>query len=93
MKKKNLSDLEKARGHFIKATTEIVIGSGFALKGIRNLLKEREGRQIVYDLVGNLLGRGANIVTKLADVLTQVETGSPKQRITVKKKIRKVKIE
>lgn len=32
MKKKNLTDLEKARDHFIRATTESIIGAGVCHK-------------------------------------------------------------
>ncbi len=93
MKKKNINDLEKARDHFIRATTEIVIGTGFALKGVRNLLKRREGRGIIYGFTGNLIGKGFNLVTKLSDVLTQVESRRPARQRTHKKKMRKVEIE
>ena len=93
MKKKNVSDLEKARGHFLRATTETIIGTGFALKGIKNLLKQRKGKKIIFGITGNLIEKGFNLATKLSDVLTQVESGRPAKQKTQKKKVRKVKIE
>ncbi len=93
MKKKNVSDLEKARDHFLRATTETIIGTGFALKGVRNLLKQRKGKNVIIDFTGNLIGKGVNLVTKLSEVLTQVESSKPTRQRTQKKKIRKVKIE
>ncbi len=93
MKKKNLSDLEKARDHFIRATTEIITGTGFALKGMRKLLKRRKGRELIYGLTGNLIGKGFSLVTKLPDVLTQAESRRHARQRTHKKKMRKVEIE
>ena len=93
MKKKNVSDLEKARDHFLRATTETIIGTGFALKGIKNLLKQRKGKKIIFGVKGNLIEKGFNLATKLSDVLTQVESGRPAKQKTQKKKMRKVKIE
>ena len=93
MKKKNVSDLEKARDHFLRATTETIIGTGFVLKGIKNLLKRRKGKKIIFGISGNLIEKGFNLATKLSDVLTQVESGRPAKQKTQKKKVRKVKIE
>jgi hypothetical protein len=92
MKKKNLSDLEKARSHLIRATTELIIGTGFAIKGVKNLLKEREGRKLVYNVAEQSIRKGFNLMTNLADILKSlIERKSPKSK---RGKIRrKIKIE
>ena len=77
----------------MRATTETIIGTGFVLKGIKNLLKRRKGKKIIFGISGNLIEKGFNLATKLSDVLTQVESGRPAKQKTQKKKVRKVKIE
>jgi hypothetical protein len=93
MKKKDLSDLEKARDHFIRATTEYIIGTGFALKGARNLLKQREGRKLAADFTKRFIRRGFDWVTNLSDVLRSGEESKPTRSRTSRKKTRKVKVE
>jgi hypothetical protein len=93
MKKKDLSDLEKARDHFIRATTEGIIGTGFALKGIRNLMKESEGRKLVADFTGKFIGRGFDLVTNLSDILKPSKESSSTKPRNRKKRTKKVEIE
>jgi len=93
MKKKDLSDLKKARNHLIRAITEGIIGTGFALKGARNLLKEREGRKLISDFTGKFMRRGFGLMMKLADTLEHIEEGKPKKSKTSKKRTRKIKVE
>ncbi len=92
-KKDDVSDLKKARDHFIRATTEWIIGSGFALKGMKNLLRKGEGRKLIYDVAGKSIRKGFNIMTNLADILKSQQerkTTRPKAR---GKKTRKIKVE
>jgi len=93
MKKKNLSDLEKAREHFLKAFTETIIGADFAIKGARNLLRQRKGRRRMVGLTESLIRKGFNLATKLSDVLTQVRSEKPAKQRARRKKMRKVEIE
>jgi hypothetical protein len=93
MKKKNLSDLEKARDHFLRAFTEIIIGADFAIKGTRELLSEREGRKMMIGLTGGLIRKGFNLATKLSDLLTQVQSEKPAKQRARRKRMRKVEIE
>ena len=94
MKKKNLSDLEKAREHFLKAFTETIIGADLAIKGARNLLRQRKGRRrMMIGLTESLIRKGFNLATKLSDVLTQVRLEKPDKQRARRKKMRKVEIE
>ncbi|MGE5443798.1 MAG: hypothetical protein ACM3SR_04255 [Ignavibacteriales bacterium] len=92
MKKKNLTDLEKARDHFIRATTESIIGAGFAIKGVRNLLGQREGRKLASDFALKFIKTGMDLMANPFDVLRSKEAKSAKSK-TRGKKMRKVKIE
>lgn len=92
MKKKNLTDLEKARDHFIRATTESIIGAGFAIKGVRNLLGQREGRKLASNFALKFIKTGMDLMANPFDVLRSKESKSTKSR-TRGKKTRKVKIE
>lgn len=92
MKKKNLTDLEKARDHFIRATTESIIGAGFAIKGVRNLLGRREGRKLASDFALKFIKTGMDLMANPFDVLRSKEAKSAKSK-TRGKKMRKVKIE
>jgi hypothetical protein len=92
MKKKNLTDLEKARDHFIRATTESIIGAGFAIKGVRNLLGRREGRKLASEFALKFIKTGMDLMANPFDILRSKETqpSKPKAR---GKKTRKVKVE
>ena len=92
-KQKDLSELQKARDHFIRATTEWIIGSGFALKGMKNLLREGEGRKLIYDVAGKSIRRGFNMMTRLADILKSQQDSKTTRSKTRGKKTRKIKIE
>ena len=92
MKKRNLTDLEKARDHFIRATTESIIGAGFAIKGVRNLLGQREGRKLAADFALKFIKTGMDLMTNPFDIRSSKETKPPRSK-TRRKKTRKVKIE
>ena len=92
-KKNDASDLKKARDHFIRATTEWIIGSGFALKGMRNLLRKGEGRKLIFDVAGKSIRRGFNIMTSLADILKSQQESKTTRPKTRGKKKRKIKVE
>ncbi|HEX3034072.1 MAG TPA: hypothetical protein VHT73_02930 [Thermodesulfobacteriota bacterium] len=93
MKKDKLGDLEKARDHFIKAATEGIIGTGFAIKGISCLLKESEGRRMLGDLAVSFIGRGMGLMANLSHILKPFEKSKPQKKRSRKKRARKVKVE
>ncbi|MER3445736.1 MAG: hypothetical protein C4291_02360 [Candidatus Dadabacteria bacterium] len=93
MKKRNLTDLEKARDHFIRATTESIIGAGFAIKGVRNLLGQREGRKLAADFALKFIKTGMDLMTNPFDILRSSKETKPPRSKTRRKKTRKVKIE
>lgn len=93
MKKKNLTDLEKARDHFIRATTESIIGAGFAIKGVKNLLGQREGRKLAADFALRFIKTGMDLMANPFDVLRSSKETKPAKPKARGKKTRKVKIE
>src|ERR1700737_3247197 len=80
MKKKNLTDLEKARDHFIRATTESIVGAGFAIKGVRNLLGQREGRKLASDFALRFIKTGMDLMANPFDVLSSKKTKAQKPK-------------
>ncbi|MGH7793001.1 MAG: hypothetical protein ACREOB_11870 [Thermodesulfobacteriota bacterium] len=92
-KKNEVSDLKKARDHFIRATTEWIIGSGFALKGMKNLLMRGGSRKLVYDVAATSIKRGFNLMTNVADILKSQQERKTTRRKTRGKKTRKIKVE
>jgi hypothetical protein len=93
MKKRELSDLQKARQHFIRATTEWIIGTGFALKGVRNLVREGDGKKLISDLTGKFVGRGLGMMMNLAEMLNQMEQSKSKRPKSSRKRTRKIRVE
>ena len=92
-KKKKKDELEQAREHLVRATTEGILGVEYAVKGLRNLLKESEGRELVFDLTGRVIGLGLGFLTSLPEIVKQVreyESGSTDRS---RKKSRKIKID
>lgn len=93
MKKKHLSDLDKARSHFVKAATEWIIGAGFAIKGIKNLLRDSEGRELISNAAGSSIKKGLGLMMTLSDILKEKEEKKPSRSKSSGKKSRKIKIE
>jgi hypothetical protein len=93
MKKGKLSDLDKAREHFLKAATEGIIGAGFAIKGISGLLKESEGRRVLGELALSFIGKGVGLAVNLPSILNPLEKGKPRTKTGRKKRTRKAKVE
>lgn len=89
MKKKDLSDLEKARNHFVKAATECIIGAGFALKGVSGLLRDRDGRKLFTDFAIRFIGKGIGLAASRPDLLKPVEESRPKRTGSRSKRTRK----
>jgi hypothetical protein len=94
MKKKELSELKKAREHFVKGTTEWLIGTGFAIKGLKRFLEKEKGRKFAYGLTVESLKKGVGLVGNLAYVLFRSginrTKGKSKRR---SRKARKIKVE
>lgn len=93
-KKKQLDDLIKARDHLLRATAEGIVGTGYAVKGIRNLIKEKDSRKFLLDSTGKLLGTGFAIMMTFADIIRQTNDDKSKQtRKKTRKRTRQIKID
>ena len=65
--KVDLSDLGKAGEHFLVSATEMVVGTGYAIKGVRELLQKEEGRKFVCELPFKAVSKGFEIVKKAGE--------------------------
>lgn len=60
--KVDLADLEKAGEHLIMSAAELFVGAGFAIKGLKGLLQEEEGRKFLRELPFNVISKGFDMV-------------------------------
>lgn len=58
--------LNKAGEHFLMGATEVVIGTGFAIKAINSLLHDDEGKKFLRSLPLKAAGKGFGIALDLA---------------------------
>lgn len=58
----DLADLEKAGEHLIMSAAELFVGAGFAIKGLKGLLQEEEGRKFLRELPFNVISKGFDMV-------------------------------
>ncbi|MEQ9619639.1 MAG: hypothetical protein RIG61_10750 [Deltaproteobacteria bacterium] len=63
----NLADLGKAGEHFIVGATEMVVGTGFAIKGVKELLEKEEGRKFVCELPFKAVNKGFDLVRRAGE--------------------------
>ncbi len=61
-KEVDLADLEKAGEHLIMSAAELFVGAGFAIKGVKNLIQEEEGRKFLRELPFNVISKGFEMV-------------------------------
>ena len=92
-KKKNEDELKEAGEHLVRATIEGIIGAGLAIKGFKGLMKESEGRNLVIDLSGRIIGLGLGFMMSLPEVIKEVRETKSKRNKTPRKKSRKIKID
>lgn len=91
--RKNGDDLKKAGEHLIRATIEGIIGAGLAVKGLKSLMKESEGRKLIIDLSGKFIGLGLGFMMSLPEIIKEVREAKSKRTKTSRKKSRKIKID
>ncbi len=92
-KKKKQDELKKAREHLITATTEGILGVEHAVRGLRNLLRESEGKEVFFNLTGRLIGLGLGFMASLPEIVKQVREYRSESTNRSKKKSRKIKID
>jgi hypothetical protein len=89
--KVDLSDLGKAGEHFIVSATEMVVGTGFAIKGVKELLEKEEGRKFVCELPFKAVSKGFELVKKAGEEIKERRKGGAKG--TRGKRSRKINVE
>ena len=92
-KKKKQDELKLAGDHLLRATTEGILGFEYAIKGLRNLLRESEGKDVLFNLTGRFIGLGFGFVTSLPEIVKQVREYRLKSSDRSRKKSRKIKID
>lgn len=92
-KKKKQDELEKAGEHLVKATAEGILGVQYAVKGLRHLLRESEGRERLFNLTGRFIGLGFGLMTSLPEIVKQVRKYKSESTDRSRKKPRKIKID
>jgi hypothetical protein len=89
--KVDLSDLGKAGEHFIVSATEMVVGTGYAIKGVKELLEKEEGRKFVCELPFKAVSKGFEIVRKAGEEIKERRKSGEKG--TRGKRTRKINVE
>lgn len=92
-KKKKEDELSEAREHLLRATSEGILGVEYAVKGLRNLLKESEGRELVFNLTGRFIGLGLGFLTAFPEIVKQIREYKSESTAGSRKKSRKIKID
>jgi hypothetical protein len=92
-KKKKQDELKKAREHLVRATTEGILGVEHTVMGLRNLLRESEGKEVFFTLTGRLIGLGLGFMASLPEVIKQVREYRSESTNRSRKKSRKIKID
>jgi hypothetical protein len=92
-KKKKQDELKKAGEHLVRATTEGILGVEYAVKGLKNLLRESEGRELFFSLTGRFIGLGLGLITSLPEIVKQVRKYKSESTDRSRKKSRKIKID
>ncbi len=89
--KVDLSDLGKAGEHFIVSATEMVVGAGYAIKGVKELLEKEEGRKFVCELPLKAVNKGFELVKKAGEGIKERRKSGDRE--TRGKRTRKINIE
>jgi hypothetical protein len=87
----DLSDLGKAGEHFITSAAEFVVGTGFAIKGAKDLLNNEEGRKFLKELPSKAAEKGLEFLTELTEQIKEKEKSKSKR--TRKNRSRKIEVE
>ncbi len=87
----DLSDLSKAGEHLIMGATELVVGAGFAIKGVKELLQTEEGRNFIREVPSKVVSKGFGAVKEVRDTLSERKKSKSGQGGS--KRSRKIKVE
>lgn len=87
----DLKDLEKAGEHFLMSAAELFVGTGFAIKGVRNLLQDEEGRKFLKELPYNAVTKGFELVKQAEEEYRARKAG--KSGTGKSKRSRKITVE
>ena len=87
----NLTDLGKAGEHFIVGATEMVVGTGFAIKGVKELLEKEEGRKFVCELPFKAVNKGFELVRRAGERMKERRKSGAKG--SSGKRSRKIEVE
>ena len=87
----DLKDLEKAGEHFIMSAAELFVGTGYAIKGVRNLLQDEEGRKFLRELPYNAVTKGFELVRQAEEEYRDRKAG--KSGTGKSKRSRKINVE
>ena len=83
-KEVDTADLEKAGEHLLMSAAELFVGAGFAIKGVKNLIREEQGRKFLRELPFNVISKGFDLVKKAEEEYrtrkgTQSKANKPKR--------------
>ncbi len=92
MKKNKKSDMRSARIHFQNAVKEILVGSAYMLKGIREMSVNKNYRKQILENAGDLIDQGLDLLIKFAEALDEYDVSSKKSSEKKKKRSRKIEI-
>lgn len=92
-KKKLDDELRKAGEHFLRATTEGIIGAGLTVKGLKNMLKESEGRRSLLRISGKLFAMGMGLMMSVPQIIKEVREYRSESRKKATNRSRKIKID
>lgn len=63
----DLTELRKAGEHFIMGAMEFVVGTGFAVKGMKELMENEDGRKLIRDFPSRAASRGFDLLVRARD--------------------------
>ena len=87
----DLQDLEKAGEHFLMSAAELFVGTGYAIKGVRSLLQDEEGRKFLKELPYNAVSKGFELVKQAEEEYRERKAG--KSGTGKSKRSRKITVE
>lgn len=87
----DLEDLEKAGEHFLLSAAELFVGTGYAIKGVRSLLQDEEGRKFLKELPYNVITKGFEMARQAEEEYRARKTG--KSGAGKSKRSRKINVE
>lgn len=92
----DLADLEKAGEHLLMSAAELFVGAGFAIKGVKNLIQEEEGRKLLRELPFNVISKGFDMARKAEEAYRarkDTQGKANKSKTNNSKRSRKINVE